>query len=708
MSSISRIFLWVVAATALHLGTVILSPYQRASANEFFDPSLLQDFNAIVGGEPANIRDVPYAAAIFRHHSNGNVTYICSASVVSETYVVTAAHCVIDEISGLQVRASELSVRIGTAALSAGLGETIAVEESIPHPEFKFIDYTNDIALLSLAEAVDVEPIALPAAGLSDELFPGNGDSGTVSGWGQTSQGGDRSNVLNSVELPVVSHLRCLPIFQSSLRLDHKFCAGGLQEEVRDACLGDSGGPLAVNRNGEAVLAGVVSSGRGCGLPGIPGVYTRVSHFSDWLIENSGGDLAPETFAVFDDEGESTAATILEDSSPISNTVNLGEVSIFAVENSRVIELTTLSGDADLFVYDDVALEKGEPICVSQSFDDVDECEIESTTGSMTAVVFGFEDSAFTIEAKGAVLEPRNDDSPQAAGADEPLVDATVSPGVSAPPLDDDATAVDELELAEDADTDIVETTVDDSESESAGEDENEEPAEAIVVAEADTGEIPETVTPVVDTPGVEPPVAEVPVVEPPVAEVPVVEPPVAEMPVVEPPVAEVPVVEPPVAEVPVVEPPVVEVPVPSPVVEIPEVEPPVAEVPAVEPPVVDVPVVEVPAVETPVETPVVVVLPPVPTQTDTQPVDDGNPTPGEFLESEINPTVPANTDIAVAEPTPIQTQPPVAVTVPVETGGGGGGATAPVVLLFWLMFLVSRSFRWLPSSLRCIYKLKR
>jgi len=381
------------------------------------------------------------------------------------------------------------------------LGETIAVEESIPHPDFKFFDYTNDIALLKLAETVDVETIALPAPDPDPtaDLFPGTGDNGTVSGWGQTTQGGDRSNILNTVELPVVSHLRCFPIFQTSLHLDHKFCAGGLQEDVRDACLGDSGGPLAVDRNGTSVLAGVVSSGRGCGLPGIPGVYTRVSHFHDWLIQNSGGELAPVVFDVFDDQGESSASVILEDSTPINDSVELGEIRIFTIEKSRAIELTTLSGDADLFVYDTDGLGEGTPTCISQVFDDIDECEIETTDETSTAVVFGFQESTFTIEAKGAVLEPRNDDTPLVEDTVETPLDSTDSPGTFVPAAVDIPT---DTNTAEDADVDA--TTEDDAALEITGD------SDASVAAEADITEQSETTTPVV-----EPTVVEVPVVEP-------------------------------------------------------------------------------------------------------------------------------------------------------------------------------------------------
>lgn len=46
---------------------------------------------------------------------------------------------------------------------------------------------------------------------------------------------------------------------------------------------GDSGGPLqSVTADGLNRLVGVTSFGRGCGSP-VPGVYTRVSRYLDWI-----------------------------------------------------------------------------------------------------------------------------------------------------------------------------------------------------------------------------------------------------------------------------------------------------------------------------------------------------------------------------------------------------------------------------------------
>lgn len=101
-----------------------------------------------------------------------------------------------------------------------------------------------------------------------------------------------RSDVKLLVSLNGVSATECNRIYSTlALNIDSKqVCAGGVQGY--DSCNGDSGGPLMSRdytdpSNPIFFLAGIVSFGaRECGTQGLPGVYTRTSEYTDWILSH--------------------------------------------------------------------------------------------------------------------------------------------------------------------------------------------------------------------------------------------------------------------------------------------------------------------------------------------------------------------------------------------------------------------------------------
>lgn len=73
---------------------------------------------------------------------------------------------------------------------------------------------------------------------------------------------------------------------------EFEFCAGvpdldgdGQVDGGKDACSGDSGGPLICGVDGKAELIGLTSRGRDCAQPNQPGIYMKVAPYSDWIKE---------------------------------------------------------------------------------------------------------------------------------------------------------------------------------------------------------------------------------------------------------------------------------------------------------------------------------------------------------------------------------------------------------------------------------------
>ncbi len=154
----------------------------------------------------------------------------------------------------------------------------------IVHPNYNPNTNNNDIALLKLTSpAVLNSTVAIipPATSPLVDALVQAGDTSTVTGWGDTTEGGSLADVLMEVTLPIVSNTSCNQAY--GFITDNMLCAG-LTQGGKDSCQGDSGGPLIVPvGDGSWLLAGIVSSGNGCARPGYPGIYTRVSRYQAWI-----------------------------------------------------------------------------------------------------------------------------------------------------------------------------------------------------------------------------------------------------------------------------------------------------------------------------------------------------------------------------------------------------------------------------------------
>lgn len=229
----------------------------------------------IVGGEDAEIEDYPYAVALVQQDG----FQFCGGTLAAEDKVVTAAHCVDGAAP------EDQNVVSGRTDLTTDEGVESEVSDVWVHPDYSGGGYNDDIAVLTLAEPVEQAPAELATA--DDPAYEPETVT-TALGWGATSEGGETSDHLQQVDVPITTDEYCANAYGDTYEPDGMVCAG-YEEGGKDSCQGDSGGPLVV----DGTLVGVVSWGDGCARPETPGVYARVGAYHDELSEQI-GNAEPE------------------------------------------------------------------------------------------------------------------------------------------------------------------------------------------------------------------------------------------------------------------------------------------------------------------------------------------------------------------------------------------------------------------------------
>lgn len=239
----------------------------------------------IIGGSEAPPGAWPSQAGVLRRDQPDDYqAQICGATTIAASWVLTAAHCTMDDRGSV---ASSYDVLTGRSDLSTAGGQRLPVVEIKRHPGWDPESFRNDVALFRLDQPTTAPAMPLVQPGQESLWAPGV--TAEVTGWGDTDPGpgGSYPTRLRQADVPMVSDADCAdsyPLAPDRFYADSMVCAGVLGTGGRDTCQGDSGGPLVVARPGGGWLqAGITSWGIGCAESNHPGVYARVATFSPWI-----------------------------------------------------------------------------------------------------------------------------------------------------------------------------------------------------------------------------------------------------------------------------------------------------------------------------------------------------------------------------------------------------------------------------------------
>ncbi|XP_077198540.1 enteropeptidase isoform X2 [Paroedura picta] len=227
--------------------------------------AIQQSGTKIVGGTNAHEGTWPWVVSL---HFNSRP--ICGASLVSNEWLVSAAHCVY----GRNLELSPWKAVLGLhSSLNLSYPQTVIqeIDQIIINPHYNKRTKDSDIALMHLKFHINytdyIQPICFPEK--DKQFLPGTNCS--IAGWGRTTNQGSVASILQEAEVPLITREKCQQQMPEYNITENMMCAGYDKGGI-DSCQGDSGGPLMCPENEKWLLAGVTSFGYQCALPHRPDI----------------------------------------------------------------------------------------------------------------------------------------------------------------------------------------------------------------------------------------------------------------------------------------------------------------------------------------------------------------------------------------------------------------------------------------------------
>merc|ERR1712012_5325 len=235
----------------------------------------------IINGYETVPGEFPWQASL---ELGGGGQHVCGAPLISDEWLVTASHCV-----AFGVPAFYFSVVLGAYdkdTYTQGFPIRYAVEKIIMHPDYEpegDPSQKGDIALVKLMAKADLSSEFIGTIELAHHGENFDHMECVISGWGSLyGANTELPNALLKLPVGVLTQEECEMVYTYG---KYHICVFNYGHS---ACTGDSGGPLACNKDGVWKLAGAASYVYGNCETRAPSVYTRISHYRQFIKKHTG------------------------------------------------------------------------------------------------------------------------------------------------------------------------------------------------------------------------------------------------------------------------------------------------------------------------------------------------------------------------------------------------------------------------------------